>query len=64
MPEFFAVLVLVPTAAVLAIGVLYIVGTIVIGLVSVVDAIVVALRDRFHGTDRPHNIHLGTPVPH
>lgn len=60
MPEFLAVLIIVPTVAVLGMGALYIVGTIIMSVVSAVDAVIVSVRHRLHAPRK----HFGTPALH
>jgi hypothetical protein len=50
MPEFLTILILVPTAAVVAAGALYILAMIAMGVAAGVDAVVVATRHRIHHT--------------
>lgn len=48
MPQFVAVLILVPTLAALAIGVAYIIGALVSFFAAGIDGLVVAIRHRMH----------------
>ena len=55
--QFLAILIIVPTAAVLAMGVLYILGAIVAGAVSGIGELVTVVRHglHFHGTPALHH---------
>ena len=56
MPEFFTILILVPTAAVLLIGVAYILGMLLMSLMALVDEIVVATQHRIYHTGYPTHV--------
>jgi len=50
MPELLTILILTPTAAVLIIGVAYILGMLLMSVMALVDEIVVATQHRIHHT--------------
>jgi hypothetical protein len=64
MEMFFAILILVPTVAVLAVGAAFIVGLLGIDLVGGVDGIVVGFRHRLHTSLRSANTHWGNAALH
>ena len=64
MDVFLAILILVPTAAALLVGSLYILGTLAMSVVAAVDATMAGIRHRFgeHGAMR--HTHYGTRALH
>lgn len=64
MDVFLAILILVPTVAVLVIGALWVIGTVVGSVVAGVDGIVVALRHRYGASNRFYDTHYRTPAMH
>jgi hypothetical protein len=64
METFFAILILVPTVAILAVGAVMILGMLVIDTVAGVDGIVVGLRHRLRKPVRTTETRVGNAVLH
>ena len=64
MDVFLSVLILVPTALVLAAGALYVIGVLAITVAAAIDATAAGIRHRYGEAGRLRGTHYGTPAMH